>query len=63
MSNFARRALVAIVGTVTPTTMISVGDRDRAGSEIYEFRRKSAIGCIPDGAGASRFPSGPGFRP
>jgi hypothetical protein len=63
MSNLASRALVEIVCTVTPTTMISVGARDRARSEIYEFRGKSAIGCIPDGAGASRFPSRPGFRP
>jgi hypothetical protein len=63
MSNLARRALLGIVGTVKTTMMISVGAHDRAGSEIYELRGKSAIGCIPDGASASPFPSRPDFRP
>jgi hypothetical protein len=41
--------LLEIVGTVTPTPMISVGASDPDGTEIYEFHGKSAIGCIPDG--------------
>jgi hypothetical protein len=63
MSNLALRAILEFAGTVTPTILMSVGNRDRAGSEIYEFRGKSASACIPNGAGASRFPSRPGFRP
>jgi hypothetical protein len=38
-----------IVGTVTPTPMITVGASDPAGTEIHEFHGKSAIGCILDG--------------
>ena len=33
--------LLEIVGTVTPTPMISVGASDHAGTEIYEFHGKS----------------------
>ncbi len=55
ISNLARRALLEIVGTVTPTTTISVGARDRAGSEIDEFHGKSAIGRIPGGAARRGF--------
>jgi hypothetical protein len=41
--------MLEIVGTVTPTPMISVGASDPVGTVIYEFHGKSAIGCIPDG--------------
>ncbi len=41
--------LLEIVGTVSPTPMISVGASDPDGTEICEFHGKSAIGCIPDG--------------
>jgi hypothetical protein len=41
--------LLEIVGTVTPTPMISVAASDPDGTVIYEFHGKSAIGCIPDG--------------
>jgi hypothetical protein len=53
--------LLEIVGTVTPTAMISVGASDPAGTEIYEFHGKSAIGCFPDGADLTlvRSPGGP----
>ena len=53
--------LLEIVGTVTPTPMITVGASDRAGTEICEFHGKSEIGCIPDGADLTlvRTPGGP----
>lgn len=53
--------LLAIVGTVTSTPMITVGASDPAGTEICEFHGKSAIGCIPDGADLTlvRTPGGP----
>jgi hypothetical protein len=53
--------LLEIVGTVTPTPMISVGASDPDGTEICEFHGKSAIGCIPDGADLTlvRSPGGP----
>jgi hypothetical protein len=43
------KELLAIVGTATPTPMITVAASGAAGSEIREFQGKSAIGCIPDG--------------
>ncbi len=55
MSSLARRALLEIVGTETPTIVVSLGARDRAGSEIYEFRGKRATGRIPDGAARRGF--------
>ena len=53
--------LLEIVGTVTPTPMISVGASDPDGTEIREFHGKSAIGCIPNGADLTlvRSPGGP----
>jgi hypothetical protein len=53
--------LLEIIGTVTPTPMISVGASDPAGTEICEFHGKSAIGCIPDGGDLTlvRSPGGP----
>ena len=41
--------LLEIVGTVSPTPLISVGASDPDGTEICEFHGKSAIGSIPDG--------------
>jgi hypothetical protein len=37
-----------VFGTVNDVPVISVGARDPAGSDIYEFSGKSAIGCLPD---------------
>ena len=53
--------LLEIVGTVTPTPMISVGASDPDGTEIYEFHGKSAIGCILEGADLTlvKSPGGP----
>ena len=53
--------LLAIVGTVTPTPMITVEASDPAGTEIREFHGKSAIGCIADGADLTlvKSPGGP----
>jgi hypothetical protein len=53
--------LLEIVGTVTPTPIISVGASDPDGTEICEFHGKSAIGCIPDGGDLTlvRSPGGP----
>ena len=53
--------LLEIVGTVTPTPMISVGASDPDGTVIWEFHGKSAIGCIPDGGHLTlvRSPGGP----
>jgi hypothetical protein len=53
--------LLAIVGTVTPTPMITVEASDPAGTEIREFHGKSAIGCIVDGADLTlvKSPGGP----
>lgn len=42
--------LLEIVGTVTPTPMISVGASDPDGTEICEFHGTSTIGCFPEGA-------------
>ena len=49
-----------IFGTVTDQQMISVGASDPAGTEIYEFHGRSAIGCISDDADVSlvRTPGG-----
>ncbi len=53
--------LLEIVGTVTPTPMISVGASDPDGTEICEFHGQSAFGCISDGADLTlvRSPGGP----
>jgi hypothetical protein len=53
--------LLEIVGTVTPTPMITVGASDPAGTEIREFHGKSAIGCIIEGADLTlvKSPGGP----
>jgi hypothetical protein len=53
--------LLEIVGTVTPTPMISVGASDPDGTEICEFHGTSAIGCIPEGGDLTlvRSPGGP----
>jgi hypothetical protein len=37
-----------IFGTVKDVPVISVGAMDPAGSKIYEFSGKSAVGCLPD---------------
>jgi hypothetical protein len=37
-----------VFGTVKDVPVISVGAKDPAGSKIYEFGGKSAIGCLPD---------------
>ena len=37
-----------IFGTVKDVPVISVGATDAAGSKIYEFSAKSAVGCLPD---------------
>jgi hypothetical protein len=56
-----RTELLEIIGTVSPTPMISVGASDPDGTEICEFHGKSAIGCIPDGADLTlvKSPGGP----
>ena len=53
--------LLEVVGTQSPTPVISVGASDPAGTEVCEFHGKSSIGCLADGSEISlvKSPGGP----